>query len=395
MAVRRITSGWQVDWRDEYERRRYRTFLSKDAAKDFLIKERARVLAAKHGDRPKRVTFKDFATNWLAKVKAECESRNKPDTYRWYESSLRVHLIPYFGDTYLADITRQVLQGSYDKPGLKEYLQNKGLKSKTARNQIMTLGTLLNDAYKKGLTEKNLKDYLEKPKVITETENKRPFSQEEVGLFFQHCPRDYHLYFAISFFAGMRTGEVMALRFGDIDLHNQKIHVERSLTRGNFSTPKTGRGRIIDITPHLAPFFTSWRHLKDRRSDLIFPGYDKGNVRARVWIPTLRKMRVAYRKPYSTRHTFASMMLSEGQPPAWVAQMMGDRLETVLRHYHQWIPTEYKTELMRPIGGFNGGYLAVATGTKKQGKQSSSKSDTYWVSGGDRTHDFQDHNLAL
>jgi len=147
----------------------------------------------------------------------------------------------------------------------------------------------------------------------------------------------------------MRPGEVVALRFGDVDLLNQKIHVERAFSEGHWTTPKTGKARLIDITPHLRPFLTSWRHLKDLKGDRIFPGYESHNLRNRVWIPTLRKMNVGYRKPYVTRHTFASMMLSEGQSPMWVANMMGDNLETVLRNYVQWVPTDYKMDLMRPI----------------------------------------------
>jgi len=147
----------------------------------------------------------------------------------------------------------------------------------------------------------------------------------------------------------MRHGEVLALRFGDIDLRSGKIHVERSLYEDQFLTPKTGEGCVIDITPHLKPFFTNWRYLKDPQGDLIFPGYDLANLRKRVWMKVLREIGSSYRKPYVTRHTFAALMLSEGQPPAWVANVMGDTLETVLREYHRYIPTDYKETLMKPI----------------------------------------------
>ena len=67
---------------------------------------------------------------------------------------------------------------------------------------------------------------------------------------------------------GMRPGEIMALKFGDFDLLNNKIHVERSLNRdSSFTTIKTGKSRLVDITPHLRPFFVNWRHLKDVQLD--------------------------------------------------------------------------------------------------------------------------------
>lgn len=83
-----------------------------------------------------------------------------------------------------------------------------------------------------------------------------------------------------------------------------------------------------------------------------FPNVIRGyshNMRTRFWVPLLHQLKLVYRKPYVTRHTFASIMLSEGQPSAWVAHTMGDNLQTVLRHYAQYIPTAYKSEFMKPI----------------------------------------------
>lgn len=407
MAIKQVKRGWQCDWRDEYERRRYKTFISKTAAKDFLTREKARAQAAKHGTLPKRVTFLEFAYKWLQKVQVAAYERNKPRTYHWYKNSLETHLLPLLGDYDLSDLTPSLLRGTHKQAGVLDMLRKRDLGTKTIHNHMSTLGTLLREAYKQELTSKDLSAFLEKPKVIMSTENKRPFTHEEVGLFFQTCPREYHLYYATGIFAGMRTGEILALRFGDVDLRGNKIHVERAFTGGAFTTPKTGKGRIIDIIPRLRPFFAGWRHLKDVGGDLIFPGYDKDSLRKRVWIPTLRKMNVAYRKQYATRHTFASIMLAEGQPASWVAYTMGDRLETVLRNYHQWIPTEYKTELERQIPGLpegplldtlpenSGGFLAVADGPQKRQVNNSLKSGTYWVSDGTRTHGLQGHNLAL
>lgn len=44
-----------------------------------------------------------------------------------------------------------------------------------------------------------------------------------------------------------------------------------------------------------------------------------------------------YRRPYTLRHTYASRALSAGVEPSWLAAQMGDRIETVLRHYARWI----------------------------------------------------------
>ncbi len=359
VGINREKNGWRVDWRNEYGQRERRTFDSKTAADHFLIQEKAKVQGAKNKILPMRIRFKELADSWLKKVKKDCEERNKPRTYEWYEMIVRVHLNPLLGDYDLSDLSPSFLRGSPNKSGIKEKLFSKNLSSKSVRNYLTCLGTILNDAYKQELIEKELSTFLDLPKVISRTDNKRPLTQEEVASFFEICPQQYHLFYALSFFTGMRTGEVLALRFGDIDLRNQKIHAERTLDKnsGHITSTKTGEPRLIDITPHLQPFFTDWRHIKDIKGDLIFPGYHEQNLRNRVWMPILRKMKIAHRKPYVTRHTFASIMLSEGQPAAWVANMMGDNLQTVLRCYAQWIPTEYKKDLMRPIRSDLGGHF--------------------------------------
>ncbi len=389
MGIRHTKNGWRVDWRDEHGRRKRRTFDSRSAADYFLTQERAKIQGVKAKVLPMRIKFNEFVASWLEKVKRDCEERNKPRTYEWYEAIFRVHLNPILGSLDLSALTPAFLRGTPNNPGIKERLFSRGLSSKSVRNYLTSLGTILKDAYKQELIEKDLSAFLDRPRVIARMDNKRPFTQGEVALFLELCPRQHRFFYALSFFTGMRTGEVLALRFGDIDLLNQKIHVERSIDKNSrLTTTKTGQGRLIDITPHLRPYFSDWRHLKDIKNDLIFPGYHEQNLRSRVWIPILRKMQVAHRKPYVTRHTFASLMLSEGQPPAWVANMMGDNLETVLRSYAQWIPTDYKTDLMRPIRTpLDGHFLDTFEDTEQPFRKIATNSDTYMLRDMDSNHD--------
>jgi integrase len=61
-------------------------------------------------------------------------------------------------------------------------------------------------------------------------------------------------------------------------------------------------------------------------------------IRKRVWTPALAKAEVEYREPYQTRHTFASMMLSAGKNPLWVAKQMGHKDWGMIRlRYGRWI----------------------------------------------------------
>src|SRR5438874_4124793 len=60
-----------------------------------------------------------------------------------------------------------------------------------------------------------------------------------------------------------------------------------------------------------------------------------------MWIPALKKAGVRYRKPYQTRHTYASMMLMAGENPMWVAKQMGHTdWSLTAKRYSRWIPSD-------------------------------------------------------
>jgi len=62
-------------------------------------------------------------------------------------------------------------------------------------------------------------------------------------------------------------------------------------------------------------------------------------IRKTMWTPILKRVGVRYRRPYQTRHTYASMMLTCGESPVWLAQQMGHSDFTMIaRTYGRWIP---------------------------------------------------------
>jgi len=74
------------------------------------------------------------------------------------------------------------------------------------------------------------------------------------------------------------------------------------------------------------------------------PWEDDSQIRKTAWIPALKKAVIPYRNPYQTRHTYASMLLSAGEEPMWVAQQMGHKDWGMIRkRYGRWIP-EIKQE---------------------------------------------------
>ena len=125
---------------------------------------------------------------------------------------------------------------------------------------------------------------------------------------------------------GMRLGEALALQWDDLDLVAREIRVARSLSRGRVDTPKAGHGRTVDISQKLAEMF---RHLEQQRAAQVLA---RGWSMLPPWISCTRagtpldesKVRRAMREvlkaarlplhfsPHCLRHTYASLMLQQG-----------------------------------------------------------------------------------
>lgn len=179
-----------------------------------------------------------------------------------------------------------------------------------------------------------------------------PFTPDEQALVIA-ASRDpqYANLLQFAFWTGLRTSELIAVTWGDIDWHRQEIRISRAKTHAASSaeTPKTSSGTrdVRLLAPALDAlarqkqytFMAGQEIFHDPRHDKPYTGDQV--IRKSFWVPALRKAKVRYRNPYQTRHTYASMMLSAGEHPMWVAQQMGHKDWTMIaRVYGRWIPAD-------------------------------------------------------
>ena len=115
--------------------------------------------------------------------------------------------------------------------------------------------------------------------------------------------------------------------------------------RGNTKTTKTRAGmRQVTLQPEALAALLDQKRLNGA-ADIVFhnrrtnkPWNDDQAIRKVVWTPALQRANVKYRTPYQTRHTFASMLLSRGENPLWVANQMGHKDWGMIRNtYGRWI----------------------------------------------------------
>jgi integrase len=175
-----------------------------------------------------------------------------------------------------------------------------------------------------------------KPRKAVKPEIK-PFSQKEIQSIiqgFESVYPHYTLFVKFLFMTGMRTGEAIGLRWGNIDFERGEIGVRESLSvdrTGNGykrtrKTPKSGESRYLTLTPALRELLLPFVCTPD---DLVFKSskgshIDAGNFRE-DWKRVLRACGVPYRKPYTTRHTFISYAIEQGVPITGVAYLAGHK----------------------------------------------------------------------
>ncbi len=270
---------------------------------------------------------------YIQAAKAELQH----STWRIYKNCVENKLQPAFGSTPLARLTRA---------DIKAWISTQDVTTKCIANNLLPLRAALADATADGLIATNpLYGWTPKKKQTGEVrESVDPFSPEEMKAILEVAPETIRNLFQFGFWTGVRTSELIALKWEDVG--EASIHLCRANVEQRIKPPKTSAG-VRDVKL-LAPAKEALRAQKRHTflmQDWIFlnpqgkPWLDDQQLRKRAWIPVLKKADVRYRHPYMMRHTYASMMVSAGENLAWIAAQMGHRDTTMVsRVYGKWIP---------------------------------------------------------
>ena len=172
-----------------------------------------------------------------------------------------------------------------------------------------------------------------------------PFSLEQVQLILKTARDDFKPYYTIHFFTGMRTSEIDGLRWENVNLQRREIYVREALVNGQLGGTKTyGSNRTIQISDRVFQAFLQQKSLNNGKSEFVFCNRDGGPldyrlVNRKVWHPLLRFLGLKTRPAYQTRHTAATLWLSAGENPEWIARQLGhSTTEMLFRVYSRYVP---------------------------------------------------------
>ena len=177
-----------------------------------------------------------------------------------------------------------------------------------------------------------------------------PFSADEQAAILEaatHWPALENL-FRFALWTGLRTNELVALRWGDIDWLRGQVRISRGRTAVAEAAeePKTRRStRDVKLLAPALRALEAQKALTFLADKEIFlnphtgqPWSGDHTIRT-AWTSILKRAGVRYRRPYQTRHTYASMMLTAGESPIWIAAQMGHAdTAMIYRNYGRWIP---------------------------------------------------------
>ena len=299
--------------------------------------------------------FKEMAKDWLSiTVPATC----KASTANSYEAIIKQHVGPVFNAKPVDSITRLMV---------KDFLLSKvakGYAPSTVTHFKNAISGVLNRAVEAGILEHNPAQslgrlYHEKPhgKDIT------PFTLEELGdllsAFESKQPEWYPLVLAMAR-TGMRAGEALGLKWQDIDFRQRLIHIRRSLSKGELVSPKSGKSRVVDMSPQLAETLQRHQTAQKRKAleawggkvpDLLFVNQkgkplDLNHFRARVWRSTLKQAKLEHKRIHDLRHTYATLRIQAGHNIADVSNQLGHySVKFTLDQYFHWMPGKAKSEV--------------------------------------------------
>ncbi len=237
----------------------------------------------------------------------------------------------------ISKITKESIT-NYHNNAFKTHKKN----TLTAKNSL--LKSFLEFCEQEGYTDKSpyFKITLKNAK---EAEKIEPFSLNEIKTLLNETPSlRLKAFLMTAFFTGLRTGEQLALLWSDIDFKNKKINIDKSINlQGQITSPKNKSSiRQVDLLEPVEKILKELKEGEPKGKKMIFLSFPKRtNEFQKAFKKLLKALNLKERKLYTTRHTFASLMLSKGEEPLWVSKNMGHKdLNTTYSTYARYIPEQ-------------------------------------------------------
>ncbi len=338
----------------------------------------------------------NYAKDLLTRIKGEI-TRGEFEYIKHFPSSKKVEL---FGEAkkkstlkdYLDQLIDLCERKEYSRKTIKEYtriinttlknwhhilvvdidhsvLKNFCLAQKTSIDTVKKAFYVISNALNEAVTDNVIKlnpcagfkvsQYIgKKQRVYTTVKKIDPFLPAECRLLIQagfEIQPEYGAMVQVWLNTGLRTSELIGLRWEDVNFNRREIRIERVLVDGEIKDPKTeNSARTVNLNDdayNALMFQKQFTYFKQSQVFMLKNEnfYDAYKVRDHVWEPVIKRSQVRYRRGYNCRHTFASSQLSKGINAWALAQQLGHTKPTMLEKHYGTYKAQY-VEDTAPIG---------------------------------------------
>lgn len=381
-TVKKYRGRWVADFRDQHGKRRIEKpsgsfdnlAQERIAAQELLTKRLAEVARGDCVAARARLTFGDVCDRYL-----ESKVNIRASTMRSYSGLIACYLRPYFGtwkihtitasdiERYRSELARGLppaiatalvercreAKPKWSEARVKQSSARRKPGTRTINKSLTLLTMIFNYAARHRWVDHNPAEYVEKLKDEAYLHH-RPVDEnilapDEVRRLVAATDEHHRLLVQTAVFTGMRQGELLGLQWGDIDWNSRQIHVRRAWKDGAFTQPKTRNSqRRVDVPDFLLHELKKWRlRCPKGELDMVFPNgagnpETHANVLQRCFYPALRRAGLRKIRFHDLRHTFASLLLANGEDVVRVSRLLGHASPHItLNTYSHMLPKEH------------------------------------------------------
>lgn len=297
---------------------------------------------------PADITMEEYFNQWLSRKK----NTVAPGTYEHYEAYMRKHIIPGLGRWKVNELDHFLIESFMDE------VNEKDLSQRSKKHIYRILSSALKNGRRYGVKD-GIMDGIEAPKV--DRKEIEYWTQEEVQKFMANLKSKNHaMPIILALATGMRRGEILGLRWSNVDFENKKLYVTQQLKKDNqgkwILSPqlKTSTSyRTIDIDDDTTELLKKHEKQQEKDKMKIGPDYEdndlvcctstgspiKPTYLRTVFNRTIEKCGVRKISFHGLRHTHATLLLQAGVHPKVVQERLGHRsIQTTLDTYSHIIP---------------------------------------------------------
>ena len=325
---------WVIDFYDQHGKRRWKTLPENTTKKKAT--EELRAIEEQVGKRVFIPTKEVPLFKAVAKEFAESKRPNlRANTFEVVEGIIRNHF------SELEELRIQ----SITTARLEKYIrarQHEGRNISTLRKTLMVMGQIFSYAVRHRYIDFNPLREAERPRRRGH-EGEDPQKEMKVltpvqikALLDQTKEQKYKMLFTLAAFTGMRQGEILGLKWEDIDWEAKQAHVQRTFTSGKFFATKTKTSnRRVDLGPTLMTDLKKWKLASGKNElGLVFCNeagnpINHQNLVRRHFFPALKAANLPRIRFHDLRHSYASILIEQGENLKYIQTQLGHSSPTV------------------------------------------------------------------